>query len=61
MTNYKTVFFAVGILLIILGFFMLVPVLVQIIYDEFDGTFVYSSIVTIFIGTLFLISNLDQN
>ena len=61
MTNYKTVFFAVGILLIILGFFMLVPVLVQIIYDEFDGTFVYSSIVTIFIGTLFLLSNLDQN
>ena len=61
MTNYKTVFFAVGILLIILGFFMLVPVLVQIIYDEFDGTFIYSSIVTIFIGTLFLLSNLDQN
>ncbi len=61
MTNYKTVFFAVGILLIILGFFMLVPVLVQLIYDEFDGTFIYSSIVTIFIGTLFLLSNLDQN
>jgi len=61
MTNYKTVFFALGILLIILGFFMIVPVIVQLIYDEFNGTFIYSSIVTIFIGTLFLLSNLDQD
>ena len=61
MTNYKTVFFALGILLIILGFFMLVPVIVQLIYDEFNGAFIYSSMVTIFIGTLFLLSNLDQN
>ena len=61
MTNYKTVFFAFGTLLIILGFFMMVPVIVQLIYDEFNGTFIYSSLVTIFIGTLFLLSNLDQN
>ncbi len=61
MTNYKTVFFALGILLIILGIFMLGPVIVQLIYDEFNGTFIYSSIVTIFMGTLFLLSNLDQN
>ena len=55
MTNYKTVFFALGILLIILGFFMMAPVIVQLIYDEFNGTFIYSSVVTIFIGTLFLL------
>ncbi len=61
MTNYKTVLFAFGTLLIILGFFMMVPVIVQLIYDEFNGTFIYSSLVTIFIGTLFLLSNLDQN
>jgi len=61
MTNYKTVFFAFGVLLIILGFFMIAPVIVQLIYDEFNGTFIYSSVVTIFIGTLFLLSNLDQN
>jgi len=61
MTNFKTVFFALGTLLIILGFFMITPVIVQLIYDEFNGTFIYSSIVTIFIGTLFLLSNLDQN
>ena len=61
MTNYKTVFFALGILLIILGFFMLTPIIVQLIYDEFNGTFIYSSVVTIIIGTLFLLSNLDQN
>jgi len=61
MTNYKTVFFALGMLLIILGFFMITPVIVQLIYNEFNGTFIYSSVVTIFIGTLFLLSNLDQN
>jgi len=61
MTNYKTVFFSFGVLLIILGFFMIAPVIVQLIYDEFNGTFIYSSIVTIFIGTLFLLSNLDQD
>ena len=61
MTNYKTVFFVLGILLIILGFFMLAPVIVQLIYDEFNGTFIYSSVITIFIGILFLLSNLDQN
>ena len=60
MANFKTVFFALGILLVILGFFMVVPVFVQLIYAEFDGTFIYSSIVTIFIGILFLLSNLDQ-
>ena len=62
MTNYKTVFFVLGILLIILGFFMIIPIMVQQIYDDgFDGTFIYSSIVTVFMGILFLLSNLDQD
>ena len=62
MTNYKTIFFVLGILLIILGFFMIIPIIVQLIYDDgFDGTFIYSSIVTVFIGILFLLSNLDQD
>ena len=34
MSNYKTVFFAIGILLIILGIFMLIPFFVQLIYLE---------------------------
>ena len=61
MTNYKTVFFVLGILLIILGFFMMIPVIVQLIFDQFDGTFIYSSAITIFMGILFLLSNLDQD
>ena len=61
MANYKTVFFVLGILLIILGFFMMVPVIVQLIFDQFDGTFIYSSAITIFMGILFLLSNLDQD
>ena len=34
MNNNKTVFFAIGILLIILGVFMLIPFVVEFIYDE---------------------------
>ena len=40
---------------------MIAPVIVQLIYDEFNGTFIYSSVITIFIGILFLLSNLHQN
>ena len=61
MSNYKTVFFVLGILLIILGFFMMVPVIIQLIFDQFNGSFIYSSAITIFIGVLFLLSNVDQD
>ena len=61
MTNNKTVFFILGILQIILGIFMIFPIIIQIIYNEFDGTFVSSGLITILTGTLFLLSNLDQN
>ena len=53
MSNYKTVFFTLGILQIILGIFMLVPIIVQFIYDQIDSSFFGASIVTIIFGTLF--------
>ena len=59
MSNYKTVFFILGILQIILGIFMSVPMIVQLLYGEFDSSFIISSIITLVFGTLFLISNLD--
>ena len=60
MSNYKTVFFTLGILLIILGVAMLVPVVFQLIYDEFDSTFIISGIITITFGILFFLSNIDH-
>ena len=60
MSNYKTVFFTLGVLQIILGIFMLVPIIVQLIYDQFDSSFFGASIVTIVFGTLFFLSNLDH-
>ncbi len=61
MSNYKTVFFTLGVLQIILGIFMLIPILVQIIYSEIDSSFFGASIVTIVFGALFFLSNLDHN
>ena len=61
MNNYKTVFFAVGVLLIILGAFMLIPFFVQIIYDEKDGTFLSSASITTFIGILLVLTNLEED
>ena len=61
MTNYKTVFFTLGILQIILGVFMLIPIIVQFFYNEVDSSFFGASIVTIIFGTLFFLSNLDHD
>ena len=61
MTNYKTVFFTLGILQIILGIFMLIPLIVQFVYNQLDSSFLGSSIVTIIFGTLFFLSNLDHD
>ena len=61
MSNYKTVFFTLGILQIILGIFMLIPIIIQFIYDEVDSSFFGASIVTIVFGTLFFLSNLDHD
>ena len=61
MYNYKTVFYTLGTLQIILGIFMLIPVIIQLIYNELDSGFVSASIITIIFGILFFLSNLDHN
>ncbi|MBD1167255.1 TrkH family potassium uptake protein [Pelagibacterales bacterium SAG-MED09] len=61
MSNYKTVFFTLGILQIILGVFMFIPIILQFFYSEVDSSFFGASIVTIIFGTLFFLSNLDHD
>ena len=61
MPNYKTVFFTLGILQIILGIFMIIPIITQLLYMEFDSSFVISSLITLIFGILFVISNLDYD
>jgi len=60
MTSNKTVFFIIGTLLIILGLFMLVPYWVQVSYREDSHSFLSSSFITILIGTLFVLANLQE-
>ena len=61
MSNYKTVFFTLGILQIILGISMIIPIISQIIYNELDSSFIGASIITIIFGILFFLSNLDHD
>ena len=61
MNNNKTVFFAIGVLLIILGMFMLIPFFVQWIYVEKNSTFISSASITTFIGILLVLTNLEEN
>ncbi len=61
MSNYKTVFFTLGILQIILGISMVFPIIIQIIFDELDSSFIGASLITIIFGTLFFLSNLDHD
>ena len=61
MSNYKTVFFTLGVLQIILGVFMFIPIIFQFIYSEIDSSFFGASLVTIIFGTLFFLSNLDHD
>ena len=60
MSNFKTVFFTLGILQTILGISMIFPIIIQIIFDELDSTFISASIITIIFGVLFFLSNLNQ-
>ena len=60
MTTYKTVFFLIGILLIVLGAAMLAPYLLQVMYNEGSHSFIAASFVTIFIGILFVLANLEK-
>ena len=61
MPNYKTVFFTLGMLQIILGIFMIIPIVIQYVYGEFDSSFIIASIITLIFGILFVISNLDYD
>ena len=61
MSNYKTVFFTLGLLQIILGLSMIIPILIQLIYNEMDAGFIGSGIITIIFGMLFFLSNLNHN
>ena len=61
MNNNKTVFFAIGVLLVILGTFMFIPFFVQFIYDEKNNTFLSSASVTAFVGILLILTNLEEN
>ena len=61
MSNYKTVFFTLGLLQIILGLSMIIPILIQLIYNETDAGFIGSGIITIIFGMLFFLSNLNHN
>ena len=61
MNNNKTVFFAIGVLLLILGAFMLIPFFIQFIYNENNSTFLSSASVTAFIGVLLILTNLEEN
>lgn len=56
----KTVFFIIGVLLVILGISMLAPYLIQLLNKENSHSFVASSFITIFIGVLFILANLER-
>ncbi len=60
MVTNKTVFFLIGILLVVLGVSMLAPYVMQLIYNENSHSFISSSFVTIFIGILFILANLEK-
>ena len=60
-TGLKTVFLVIGFLLIILGFFMIIPYIVEITIGDKTHTFLLSSIFSIFIGSLMVISNQTED
>ena len=61
MSNYKTVFFTLGLLQIVLGLSMIIPIFIQILYQELDSGFIVSGIATVIFGMLFYLSNLDHD
>ena len=61
MSNYKTVFFTLGVLQIILGISMMIPILAQFIYSELDSSFIGASIISIIFGVLFFLTNLNHD
>ena len=61
MSANKTVFFITGVLVVVLGIFMLIPYLLQIYYQESSHSFLSSAFITIFIGCLLILANLEKN
>ena len=61
MGSNKTVFFIIGILVVILGIFMMIPYTIQLVYEENDNSFLSSSVITIFIGILTILINLKKD
>ena len=60
MSSNKTVFFLIGVLLTILGGSMLIPYAIQVLQNENSHSFIGSSFITIFIGILFILGNLEK-
>ena len=60
MSSNKTVFFLIGVLLTILGTSMLIPYSIQVLTQENSHSFIGASFITIFIGILFILSNLEK-
>jgi len=60
MSNYKTVFFTLGVLQIVLGISMVIPIVIQIIYNELDSSFIGAGMITIIFGVLFFLSNINH-
>ena len=60
MASNKTVFFLIGILLIVLGASMLAPYTLQVVLKEGSHSFISASFVTIFVGILFILANLEK-
>ncbi len=60
MASNKTVFFIVGILLVILGLFMMIPYAVQLIYNENSNSFFGSAVITVVIGILTVLASLKK-
>ena len=61
MSNYKTVFFTFGLLQIVLGLSMIIPIIIQFIFNELDSSFIGPSIICIIFGVLFFLSNFDHD
>ena len=60
MSSNKTVFFLIGVLLTILGSSMLIPYGLQVLLNENNHSFIGSSFITVFVGILFILANLEK-
>ena len=60
MFSNKTVFFLIGVLILILGISMLIPYAIQLYSEEKSHSFVSASFITIFFGILFVLANLEK-